>query len=76
MTVSVRQAQLELAQLIDRSACGEEVIISTEDGRSAARLVPTSVSTGPLRPGFLHLQGKVEIVADDEEHLKDFAEYM
>ena len=74
MTVSVRQAQIELAQLIDRSAGGEEVIISTEDGRSAARLVPASVNTGPLRPGFL--QGKIEIVADDEEHLKDFAEYM
>lgn len=73
MTVSVRQAQLGLAQLIDRSACGEEVIISTEDGRSAARLVATSVATGPLRPGFL--QGKIEIVSDDEEHLKDFAEY-
>ena len=74
MTVSVRQAQLELAQLIDRSVGGEEVIISSEDGHSAARLVPTSVATGPLRPGFL--QGKIEIVSDDEKHLEDFAEYM
>jgi len=74
MTVSIGQAQLQLAELLARSSRGEEIIISGDDGRLTARLVSAAAPANDFSPGFL--KGKLEIVADDQEHLKDFAEHM
>ena len=74
MTVSIHQAQLQLANLIERTSRGEEIIIAREDGQVAARLVPASAPANDFAPGFL--KGKIEIVADDDEHLDQFREYM
>lgn len=63
MTVSIHQAQLQLANLIERTSRGEEIAIAREDGQIAARLVPAAALANDSAPGFL--KGKIEIVADD-----------
>lgn len=74
MTVNIRQAQLDLVELLDRSSRGEEVIIVRDDGGMAGRLVWASTLADDFRPGFL--KDKLEIVTDDDQHLDAFAEYI
>ncbi len=42
MTVSIKQAQLELTELIVRSAQGEEIAIANDGGKVVARIVAES----------------------------------
>jgi prevent-host-death family protein len=73
-TVTIQEAQAQLPDLIHRLNPGEEVVI-TENDQPVAKLVSEKP---PLRqrpePGLC--KGMITIVADDDEHLKDFAEYM
>ena len=73
MTISVQQAQSSLAELIGLTALGEKVLI-TQDEKPVAELV--AVRTVAAQPVFGSCKGMLMIVADDEEHLKDFKEYM
>ena len=73
MSVTLTQAQADLANLIRRLAPGEQLVI-TENDRPVARL--TAEPPAGLRPPPGLLKGAIEIVEDDDEHLKDFAEYM
>jgi prevent-host-death family protein len=75
VTVTLPQAQADLAGLIRRLVPGEPLII-TEDGRPVARLTAEPPPAPPKRrePGLW--KGKVVIVSEDDEHLKDFEEYM
>lgn len=73
MTVSIEQAQLQLAELIEKSSKGEEVVI-TREGEIVAQLVPRVSKRRPPRFGFA--KDLIQIVAEDDEHLKDFEEYM
>lgn len=73
-SVTLEEAQAKLADLIRKLTPGEEVVI-TDNNQPVARLV--SEKTAPRQrpqPGLG--KGMITIVADDEEHLKDFAEYM
>jgi antitoxin (DNA-binding transcriptional repressor) of toxin-antitoxin stability system len=73
-TVTVAEAAANLRGIIDGLAEGEEVTI-TDDDRVVARLV----GERPVRrerPGPGLCKGMITIVADDDEHLRDFAEYM
>jgi len=72
MTVTVKQAQSSLEDLIDRTARGEKVVI-TRDDKAVAELVP--VHQEKPAPKFGFAKGVLEIVSDDE-HLKDFKDYM
>jgi antitoxin (DNA-binding transcriptional repressor) of toxin-antitoxin stability system len=75
-TVTIEEAQSKLPELIHQLAPGEAVVI-TENDRPVAKLVnevPTSKSG--LRPPPGLGKGFITIISDDEEHLKDFAEYM
>lgn len=72
MTVSLQQAQVELADLIYRLAPGEQLVI-TEGDRPIARLT-TEPPSARREPGLL--KGMITIIEDDDEHLKDFTEYM
>jgi antitoxin (DNA-binding transcriptional repressor) of toxin-antitoxin stability system len=73
-TVTLEEAQAKLTELIHKLTPGEEVLI-TENDLPVAKLV---CERPPVRqrpqPGLC--RGMIAIVADDEEHLKDFAEYM
>lgn len=73
MTVSVDQAQSALKELIRRASQGETVVI-TEGNKPVAEL--RSVAAAKAAPTFGSCKGLLTILADDEEHLKDFAEYM
>lgn len=58
-TLSVPDAKARLAELIDRAAAGEEIIIS-QDGRPMARLVPMPAKPA-RRPGaWAHLRGRID----------------
>jgi prevent-host-death family protein len=76
MTVTLKEAQAQLADLIAKSLAGEEIII-TEDEKPVARLIadkPTTPRRKPRVPGSA--KGQLTIHQEDDEHLKDFAEYM
>jgi prevent-host-death family protein len=75
-TVTLREAQANLSDLIHQLSPGDELVI-TENNQPVARLVSELPKPRPgLRapPGLG--KGFITIVSDDEEHLKDFAEYM
>lgn len=73
-TVTIQEAQAKLSDLIHNLVPGDEVVI-TENNQPVAKLVSEKP---PLRqrPGPGLCKGMITIVADDEEHLKDFEEYM
>ena len=73
-TVTLEEAQAQLPELIERLHAGEEIVI-TRDQKPVARLLAEERSQRKARqPG--NCTGMLTIVADDDEHLKDFAEYM
>lgn len=73
-TVTLEEAQAKLPELIRQLTAGEEVVI-TEADQVVARLVGEG---RPLRqrPGPGLCAGMMTVVSDDDDHLKDFAEYM
>jgi len=73
-TVTMEEAQANLPELVARLTGGDEVII-TQDQKPVAKLI-RQAPTGrkPRKPG--NCKGMITIVSDDDEHLKDFAEYM
>jgi antitoxin (DNA-binding transcriptional repressor) of toxin-antitoxin stability system len=73
-TVSIEEAQAKLPELIDHLAEGDQLVI-TRDDRPVARLsAEEKPKRKPRKAG--NCKGMLTIVADDDEHLNDFAEYM
>lgn len=72
-TVTLAEAKAKLEELVDQLAPGETIVIVMGD-KPVAQLSPPVASAGAPQFGFW--QGKLEIVADDEEHLTDFQAYM
>jgi antitoxin (DNA-binding transcriptional repressor) of toxin-antitoxin stability system len=73
-TVTVEEAQARLPALIAGLKPGQEVVITLGD-RPVARLVGEPAEfRPPRRPGSA--VGQLAVVAEDEEHLQDFTEYM
>ena len=73
-TITLEEAQANLARLIAELKPGDEVLILRED-RPVARLTaePNNART-PRRPGSA--VGKLAVNEDDDGHLRDFKEYM
>jgi len=71
-TIPLEEAQGHLGEIIDRLTPGEEVVLTRGD-KPVARLI-SEKKTPRSGPGLG--KGMITIVADDDEHLKDFAEYM
>lgn len=75
-TVSIQEAQAKLLDLSHKLMPGEEVVI-TENNQPVAKLVSDYPKPNPpLRPPPGLGKGYITILSDDDEHLKDFAEYM
>ena len=74
VTMSVEEAQKKLPEILGRLAPGEEIVL-TQDEQPVARLIAERLSAGQ-RPGPGLCRGMLTVVADDEEHLKDFQEYL
>ncbi|BAC89966.1 type II toxin-antitoxin system Phd/YefM family antitoxin [Gloeobacter violaceus] len=74
VTITIQEAQANLPDLLHNLKPGEELVI-TENERPLAKLVSQKP---PLtqRPGPGLLKGMITIMADDDDHLQDFAEYM
>ena len=72
-TLSVAEAQAQLPQLIDQLRPGEEVIITRGDRPVAKLVTPNPEKPTPV---FGSCKGMLTILAEDDDHLKDFAEYM
>jgi antitoxin (DNA-binding transcriptional repressor) of toxin-antitoxin stability system len=72
--ITLNDAQFQLKELIDKLAPGEEVVIM-ENEQPVAKLVGQSPKPR-LRPPPGLGKGMITIVSDDDDHLKDFEEYM
>ena len=70
--VTIEEAQAKLPDLIHNLTPGEEVVI-TENNEPVAKLVGSPQKPRPL-PG--RCKGMLTIIAEDDEHLEDFKEYM
>jgi antitoxin (DNA-binding transcriptional repressor) of toxin-antitoxin stability system len=73
VSVTVEDAQAHLPELIDKLQPGEAVLI-TRGEQPVAQLLP--LPSGKPQPRFGSCKDKLTIVAEDEDHLKDFREYM
>lgn len=71
-TIPLEQAEGHLASIIEKLSPGEEVVL-TQNNQPVARLVSEKKRS---RPGPGLGKGMITVAADDDEHLKDFAEYM
>ena len=73
-TVTMEEAQARLPELVAHLGSGEELII-TQDHKPVAKLVREQAPTRtPRKAG--NCIGMIKIVSDDDEHLKDFEEYL
>ncbi len=73
-TMAVEDITLTLPELLDRLSPGDELIL-TRNHQPVAKLVREKPpERKPRVPGLG--KGMITIVSDDEDHLKDFAEYM
>ena len=70
-TIGIDEAQTKLKEIIAKLAPDDEVVI-TKNNRPIARLVPPRKPP----PQFGSCKGMLEIVADDDEHMEDFKDYM
>ncbi len=74
--MTIQEAQAKLPDLIHKLMPGDELVI-TENNQPVAKLVIESPKQKPsLRPPPGLGKGCITIISDDDEHLKDFAEYM
>lgn len=67
----IDEAQAKLPDLIAQLGPRDEVVI-TQNNRPVARLV----SAAKPQPQFGNCKGMLAIVAEDDEHLEDFRDYM
>lgn len=75
-TLTIEEAQARLPELIHNLSPGNEVVI-TENNQPVAKLVTELPKpTAGLRPPPGLGKGFITIVADDDDHLQDFQEYM
>jgi antitoxin (DNA-binding transcriptional repressor) of toxin-antitoxin stability system len=73
-TITVEEAQAKLPEIIASLVPGEAIVI-TRDHQPVATLTKRQTAGRKSRqPGTA--KGHLEILADDEEHLQDFKEYM
>jgi antitoxin (DNA-binding transcriptional repressor) of toxin-antitoxin stability system len=72
-TATVEDVQARLPELLDDLGPGDELLIMRE-GRPVGRLLPATAPSGV--PVFGRGKGKVTSYVDDDDHLRDWAEYM
>jgi prevent-host-death family protein len=72
-SVTIQEAQAKLPQLIRQLAPGAEVVI-TENNQPVAKLVAAAMDKPRPIPG--RCKGMLTILAEDDEHLEHFKEYM
>ena len=72
-TATIEEVQAKLPELL-RQLGGNQEIVILANGKPVGRLLSAPLPKGvPVRGRG---KGKLTVHADDDEHLKDFAEYM
>ena len=71
--VTIQEAQAKLPDLIHKLMPGDEVVI-TENNVPVARLLASPLEKARPVPG--RVKGMLTILAEDDEHLEDFREYI
>jgi antitoxin (DNA-binding transcriptional repressor) of toxin-antitoxin stability system len=72
-TVTLEEAQSHLAEIIENLTPGEEIVV-VRDNRPVARIVAEPAEKP--HPVLGRGKGMLTIVSEDDEHLKDWAEYL
>jgi prevent-host-death family protein len=72
-TVTIEQAADNLAKLISSMGPGDEIVL-TQNSRPVAKIIPSKKLRRQRHPGSC--KGMLIIRQEDDEHLKDFVEYM
>ena len=73
-TISIDQAASRLDELVSALSPGDEIVLTKHDA-PVARIVPhQQPARSPRVPGSA--KGVLTIVSEDDEHLKDFKDYM
>jgi prevent-host-death family protein len=73
-TVTLEEAQAHLPELIDHLQPGEPLVITRNEKPVARLLAEEPPKRKPRKAGSA--KGTLTIIQDDDEHLKDFEEYM
>ena len=73
LTITLEEAQNHLSEIIEKLLPGEEIVITRGD-KPVAKL--RSTPDGERRPLPGRGKGMLTIISEDDDHLKDFAEYM
>lgn len=71
--ISVEEAESNLSEIIDRLKPGAEIVITRNNQAVAALHLPAEVMP---QPRFGSCRGALTILAEDDEHLQDFKDYM
>lgn len=71
--ISVEEAQSHLPEIIDGLKPGAEIIITRNNQPVATLHLP---ATATPQPRFGNCRGALTILAEDDEHLQDFKDYM
>jgi antitoxin (DNA-binding transcriptional repressor) of toxin-antitoxin stability system len=69
----VEQAAANLVELVRTLRPGEEIVLTDHD-QPVAKIIPSSVPKGRRRAGAC--KGMLLINQEDDEHLRDFEEYV
>jgi antitoxin (DNA-binding transcriptional repressor) of toxin-antitoxin stability system len=73
-TITVEEAQAKLPELVGKLSPGEEIVL-TQNHQPVAKLVgQRPVGLAPRVPG--NCKGMITLAVEDEEHLRDFKDYM
>ena len=72
-TIPIKEASSRLSELIDQLQPGEEIEL-TRDSETIARLVKNSTQKKTRQFGLG--KGKLTILADDDEYLDHFQDYL
>ncbi|MEL6606614.1 MAG: DUF2281 domain-containing protein [Cyanobacteria bacterium J06614_10] len=72
-SVNLKEAETQLAKLVEEAARGENVVIIRQDG-SSFRIVPVKAKTA--KPKFGSAKGLIKMSDDFDEPLEGFEEYM
>lgn len=70
-SVEIDIAQTNLIELVEKLGPDDEVVL-TKDHEPVARILPSRSGT----PQFGRCKGMLTVVAEDDEHLADFEDYM
>ena len=73
--IALSEVQARLPEILAEMIPGQKLFVTGADGHPVATLIREPLPRKTARqPGSA--AGKLVIVAEDDEHLKDFAEYM